>query len=98
MAYSLFFSPFLFLTKKPVPKTKSQLRRQKLNLKQQQQKKQEQEEPKTNKTVKVLLGELYGDKEYLEKLLQDKGRLRPLTVAELGWATLFRTGARDTRV
>ncbi|XP_078280473.1 outer dynein arm-docking complex subunit 4 isoform X2 [Rhinoraja longicauda] len=61
---------------KPVPKTKSQLRRQKLNLKQQQQKKQEQEEPKTNKTVKELLGELYGDKEYLEKLLQDKELVR----------------------
>ncbi|XP_055512903.1 LOW QUALITY PROTEIN: outer dynein arm-docking complex subunit 4 [Leucoraja erinacea] len=64
---------------KPVPKTKSQLRRQKLNLKQQQQKKQEQEEPKTNKTVKVLLGELYGDKEYLEKLLQDKELVRTNT-------------------
>uniref|UniRef100_UPI00398E7FCA outer dynein arm-docking complex subunit 4 isoform X5 n=1 Tax=Pristiophorus japonicus TaxID=55135 RepID=UPI00398E7FCA len=63
---------------KVVPKTKSQLRRQKLNLKQ-QSKKQEQGEPKTNKTVRVLLGELYGDKEYLEKLLLDKELMKTNT-------------------
>ncbi|XP_067825449.1 outer dynein arm-docking complex subunit 4 isoform X2 [Heptranchias perlo] len=63
---------------KVVPKTKSQLRRQKLNLKQ-QSKKQEHEEPKTNKTVRVLLGELYGDKEYLEKLLLDKELMKTNT-------------------
>ncbi|XP_051894692.1 outer dynein arm-docking complex subunit 4 [Pristis pectinata] len=64
---------------KAAPKTKSQLRRQKLNLKQQQQKKQEQMEPKTNKTVRVLLGELYRDKEYLEKLLLDKELMKTST-------------------
>ncbi|XP_067869745.1 outer dynein arm-docking complex subunit 4 isoform X2 [Heterodontus francisci] len=63
---------------KVLPKTKSQLRRLKLNLKQ-QSKKQEQEEPKTNKTVRVLLGELYGDKEYLEKLLLDKELMKTST-------------------
>eukprot|EP00061_Rhincodon_typus_P018414 g47580.t1 len=57
---------------KALPQTKSQLRRQKLNLKQQSMK-TDQDEPKTNKTVRVLLGELYGDKEYLENLLLDKG-------------------------
>ncbi|XP_072104916.1 outer dynein arm-docking complex subunit 4 isoform X6 [Mobula birostris] len=56
---------------KVVPKTKSQLRRQKLNLKQPQAN-LDQVEPKTNRTVRVLLGELYRDKEYLEKLLLDK--------------------------
>ncbi|XP_069763216.1 outer dynein arm-docking complex subunit 4 isoform X19 [Narcine bancroftii] len=65
--------------KKLTPKTKSQLRQQKLNLKQQQQKKQEQVEPKTNKSARVLLGELYRDKEYLEKLLQDKDLMKTKT-------------------
>ncbi|XP_041029766.1 outer dynein arm-docking complex subunit 4 isoform X11 [Carcharodon carcharias] len=63
---------------KVVPKTKSQLRRQKLNLKRQSMK-PEQDEPKTNKTVRVLLGELYGDKEYLEKLLLDKELMKTST-------------------
>ncbi|XP_078385608.1 outer dynein arm-docking complex subunit 4 isoform X4 [Cetorhinus maximus] len=63
---------------KVVPKTKSQLRRQKLHLKRQSMK-PEQDEPKTNKTVRVLLGELYGDKEYLEKLLLDKELMKTST-------------------
>ena len=32
-----------------------------------------QKTPKTEKTAKQLLGELYSDKEYLEKLLKDEG-------------------------
>lgn len=39
--------------------------------------KKEREAPKANadaKTVKQLLGELYGDKEYLEKLLKDQSK------------------------
>ncbi|XP_072343724.1 outer dynein arm-docking complex subunit 4 isoform X38 [Scyliorhinus torazame] len=63
---------------KVLPKTKSQLRRLKLNLKQQSLK-TEQDEPKTSKTVRVLLGELYGDKEYLEKLLLDKELIKTTT-------------------
>ncbi|XP_043530676.1 outer dynein arm-docking complex subunit 4 isoform X2 [Chiloscyllium plagiosum] len=63
---------------KVLPKTKSQLRRQKLNLKQQSMK-TEQDAPKTNKTVRVLLGELYGDKEYLENLLLDKELMKTNT-------------------
>ncbi|XP_038635419.1 tetratricopeptide repeat protein 25 isoform X4 [Scyliorhinus canicula] len=63
---------------KVLPKTKSQLRRLKLNLKQQSMK-TEQDEPKTSKTVRVLLGELYGDKEYLEKLLLDKELIKTAT-------------------
>ncbi|XP_048470529.1 outer dynein arm-docking complex subunit 4 isoform X2 [Rhincodon typus] len=63
---------------KALPQTKSQLRRQKLNLKQQSMK-TDQDEPKTNKTVRVLLGELYGDKEYLENLLLDKELMKTST-------------------
>ncbi|XP_072104913.1 outer dynein arm-docking complex subunit 4 isoform X4 [Mobula birostris] len=63
---------------KVVPKTKSQLRRQKLNLKQPQAN-LDQVEPKTNRTVRVLLGELYRDKEYLEKLLLDKELMKTNT-------------------
>ncbi|XP_059813764.1 outer dynein arm-docking complex subunit 4-like isoform X2 [Hypanus sabinus] len=57
---------------KVAPKTKSQPWRQSLDLKQASPMKQNQLEPKTNRTVRALLGELYHDKEYLEKLLTDK--------------------------
>lgn len=35
---------------------------------------QTQKTPKTERTAKQLLGELYSDREYLEKLLKDDGR------------------------
>lgn len=38
---------------------------------------------KSEKTVRQLLGELYVDKEYLEKLLLDEG-LRPLVASGVG--------------
>ena len=34
---------------------------------------QNKKTPKSEKTAKQLLGELYSDKEYLEKLLKDEG-------------------------
>uniref|UniRef100_A0A4W3K1S1 Outer dynein arm-docking complex subunit 4 n=1 Tax=Callorhinchus milii TaxID=7868 RepID=A0A4W3K1S1_CALMI len=53
------------------PKSKAQLRRQKQASKM-QNKKVGEEEPKANKVVlRELLGELYSDKEYMEKLLKD---------------------------
>ena len=39
---------------------------------------QSQKTPKGEKTAKQLLGELYSDKEYLEKLLKDEGKPRPV--------------------
>nr|XP_015217704.1 PREDICTED: tetratricopeptide repeat protein 25 isoform X1 [Lepisosteus oculatus] len=49
-------------------------------LKREQKQQSKKESPKTEKTARQLLGELYSDKEYLEKLLKDedliKGNLR----------------------
>lgn len=38
-----------------------------------EQNQQNKKSPKSEKTAKQLLGELYSDKEYLEKLLKDEG-------------------------
>lgn len=41
---------------------------------------------KSEKTIRQLLGELYVDKEYLEKLLLDEG-FRPVVAGRAGWGS-----------
>jgi len=47
-------------------------------------------EPRDSKTVKQLLGELYADKDYLEKLLQETGNISSLCVINERFTNLWK--------
>ncbi|XP_043910488.1 outer dynein arm-docking complex subunit 4-like isoform X1 [Protopterus annectens] len=66
---------------------------------QRQQKKKKEETPRNEKTVRQLLGELYNDREYLEKLLKDEDLVKGNTRSGIKVQDLILSGITylDTR-